>query len=262
MIDIYAFICYIYAMKLRFITLSVVFGFFWGINVIAAVDTDGDGIIDAHEIEIYGTDPSSADTDGDGYSDSIEIASGYSPIDNRPLKLNQLDSDKDGLWDDWELALGTNLNNADTDGDGYGDGLEMANGYDPRETSVNKVEKRIKIDISTQTLSYYYADTELESFKISSGLPGTPTPKGTFKVLKKRPQVQYGGQNFDYYYPNTKWNLLFKYGSWGNYYIHGAYWHDNFGNKMSHGCVNVPYTEEKMGRLYDWADLGTNIEIL
>lgn len=246
----------------RLSVIIVVFSIFWGLNASAAVDTDGDGIMDSDEINLYGTNPNSVDSDGDGYSDLIEIDNGYSPTDNRPIKHNKLDSDNDGLWDDWEIALGTNPTNSDTDGDGYNDGVEMQNGYDPRETSAKKQEKRIKIDISRQTLSYYYADTELESFKISSGLPSTPTPTGNFTVLKKRPLVQYGGANFDYYYPDTKWNLLFKYGSWGNYYIHGAYWHDNFGKKMSHGCVNVPYAEEIMGRLYDWAELGTKIEII
>ncbi|MBQ7131499.1 MAG: hypothetical protein IJO29_02915 [Oscillospiraceae bacterium] len=37
-----------------------------------ATDTDGDGLPDAYEIEIYKTDPEKADTDGDGYDDCVE----------------------------------------------------------------------------------------------------------------------------------------------------------------------------------------------
>src|SRR3989344_3097967 len=37
------------------------------------VDSDGDGVTDSDEIQIFGTNPLNADTDGDGYSDGIEI---------------------------------------------------------------------------------------------------------------------------------------------------------------------------------------------
>jgi lipoprotein-anchoring transpeptidase ErfK/SrfK len=43
------------------------------------------------------------------------------------------------------------------------------------------------------------------------------------------------------------------------YWIHGAYWHDNFGQPMSHGCVNVDY--ENMEPLYDWSQVGTKVII-
>lgn len=250
-------------MKRYFAILCLFMGLFFAASVQASViDSDNDGLSNAAETTIYYTDPNASDTDGDGYSDMVEVHNGYSPIDPKPVKLNQLDSDGDGLWDDWEIALGTNPTNSDTDGDGYNDGLEIANNYDPRETSPKKLKKSIKIDISDQSLAYFYGESRLDSFKISSGLPGDDTPRGIFSVLKKRPTVQYGGTHLDFYYPDTKWNLMFEYGDWGNYYIHGAYWHDNFGEKMSHGCVNVPYTYEKMGRLYDWSEKGTVVEII
>ncbi len=44
-------------------------------------DTDGDGLSDAEEIEIYGTDPGLSDTDGDGYSDYGEVFNGSDPLD-------------------------------------------------------------------------------------------------------------------------------------------------------------------------------------
>jgi len=43
------------------------------------VDTDGDGLSDGDEIEMYGTNPINKDTDGDGYKDGDEIKNGYNP---------------------------------------------------------------------------------------------------------------------------------------------------------------------------------------
>ena len=82
------------------------------------------------------------------------------------------------------------------------------------------------------------------------------TPEGEFKILDKVPVKHYGGGDFDY--PNTKWNLHFTTDYW-RYYIHGAYWHDNFGQQMSHGCVNVDY--EHMEPLYWWTQYDTKVII-
>ena len=41
--------------------------------------------------------------------------------------------------------------------------------------------------------------------------------------------------------------------------LHGAYWHNNFGNPMSHGCVNLPLAVAAW--LYGWAPLGTMVWI-
>jgi hypothetical protein len=67
------------------------------------LETDGDGLTDVEEIEIYGTNPNNYDTDGDTVSDYLEAKDGYSD----PF-------------------------NPDTDGDGYDDS-EQFDGYDPRD---------------------------------------------------------------------------------------------------------------------------------
>jgi hypothetical protein len=45
----------------------------------AAFDTDGDGLIDADEIEVFQTDPNCRDSDGDGLSDGSEVRAGTDP---------------------------------------------------------------------------------------------------------------------------------------------------------------------------------------
>lgn len=49
------------------------------------VDTDGDGLSDYDEINIYKTDPLNPDTDGDGYSDGEEVKGGYNPLGDGKL---------------------------------------------------------------------------------------------------------------------------------------------------------------------------------
>lgn len=224
-----------------------------------SIDTDGDMISNDDEIAIYHTDPNKADTDGDGFLDGEEIKSGFSPLNGKKTQLRQVDTDKDGLWDDWEIAIGTDLANSDTDSDGFSDGLEVKAGHNPLSSDTALISKRIEVTLKEQRLTYYFGDIKLDTFLISSGLRVTPTPVGSFTIIKKRPTVHYQVPGYDF--PNTKWNLMFKQGKGLNYYIHGAYWHNQFGRPKSHGCVNVPYKPEVMGRLYDWADVGTPVII-
>lgn len=238
--------------------MAVVFFIALLIPVLASVDTDSDGIPDETEKNVYHTDPENSDTDGDGFSDYDEIYNGYSALHGNRLKMGIVDSDSDGAPDSWEVKLGLNLKNPDTDGDGFVDGDEINAGYDPLGTSLEKIKKLITVDLKTQTLKYYFNDVELESFLISSGVWSMPTPTGDFTVIEKVPVKHYGGAGYDFYYPNTLWNLHFTTRTL-RYYIHGAYWHNNFGKRMSHGCVNVSYLH--MSRLYEFAEEGTPIEI-
>ncbi len=67
-------------------------------------DSDGDGLNDAEEIEIYGTDPFSADTDNDGLADGQEVIS-YGTDPKNP------DTDGDGILDGQEGFLSFRINN-------------------------------------------------------------------------------------------------------------------------------------------------------
>ncbi|HSD12437.1 MAG TPA: L,D-transpeptidase family protein [Patescibacteria group bacterium] len=231
-----------------------------GVTVVPVpdADTDGDGLTDREETDIYKTDPAKADTDGDGYPDGQEVRNGYSPRFGEGKRMIDVDSDKDYLNDAFEIAIGTGILNADSDGDLYLDGTEVAAGYDPRDKAPVKKEKLISVSLAKQQLTYTFGSATLASFPISSGVKRMPTPPGTYKVLDKVPVKHYGGPGFGFDLPNTKWNLHFTTGRW-RYYIHGAYWHNNFGHPMSHGCINVAY--KNMEALYDWAQVGTKVVI-
>jgi outer membrane protein OmpA-like peptidoglycan-associated protein len=82
-------------------------------------DTDGDGLKDGDEVHKYKTDPLNTDTDGDGLSDGDEVMKHKT----NPLKA---DTDGDGLSDYAEIMTHkTDPLKADTDGDGLNDGAEV-----------------------------------------------------------------------------------------------------------------------------------------
>jgi hypothetical protein len=53
-------------------------------------DTDGDGLSDGDEVNIYHTNPLLFDTDGDGISDGLEVQSGSDPLDPNSFNLGPI----------------------------------------------------------------------------------------------------------------------------------------------------------------------------
>lgn len=110
-------------------------------------------------------------------------------------------------------------------------------------------EKWIEVSLDQQMLRAWEGNKIVMEFPISSG-KWYPTPKGTFNIwYKTRSQKMEGGsKEIGTYYnlPNVPNNMFFYKG----YAIHGAYWHNNFGTPMSHGCVNAPL--DKVATLFEW----------
>lgn len=116
-------------------------------------------------------------------------------------------------------------------------------------------EKWIEVDLSEQKLTAREGSNVFMETKISSGLPRTPTPQGEFRIwIKLRATKMSGGSGRNYYYlPNVPYVMFFSNDtlpSWKGYGLHGTYWHNDFGNPRSHGCVNLP--TEKAKELYYW----------
>lgn len=114
---------------------------------------------------------------------------------------------------------------------------------------VSNEEKHIYIDLSTQTLYAYEGSAQIMKTLISSGKWGR-TPTGNFHIWTKLPVTRMaGGSGADYYnLPNIQWVMYF----YRDFGTHTAYWHNNFGRPMSHGCVNMRLIDAK--DLYAWAD--------
>jgi len=111
----------------------------------------------------------------------------------------------------------------------------------------------IDVNLSTQRVTAYAGNTPLRSTLASTGLPGTPTPTGRYRVYVKYASTLMSGPG--YYLPNVPYTMYFYRG----YGLHGTYWHSNFGHPMSHGCINLPTSEAQW--LYNWASVGTLVNI-
>lgn len=115
-------------------------------------------------------------------------------------------------------------------------------------------EKHIYVDLGSQTLRAYQGDTLVMEAAVATGRWGK-TPTGEFTIWKKiRSTKMSGGSGADYYYlPNVPYVMFFSGGNVGagkGFSFHGAYWHDNFGHPMSHGCVNMRTIDAE--KLYNW----------
>lgn len=116
--------------------------------------------------------------------------------------------------------------------------------------------KRIEVDLTNQMLYAFQNDQIVMSFPVSTGKWGK-TPTGTFHIwVKLRYTRMSGGSGSDYYnLPNVPYVMFFyndQIGKGWGFSLHGAYWHNNFGHPMSHGCVNI--SPANAGKLYDWAN--------
>ncbi len=116
----------------------------------------------------------------------------------------------------------------------------------------------IDINLSSQYMTVYQGNTVIMETYISSGRPGFDTPTGTFYIqLKNGTQTMEGVLGGEYYnVPDVPSVMYF---TDVGHAIHGAYWHNNFGSVMSHGCINVPV--DLAAWLYEITPVGTPVII-
>jgi lipoprotein-anchoring transpeptidase ErfK/SrfK len=99
--------------------------------------------------------------------------------------------------------------------------------------------KRIEVDLAKQMLTAYEGDKVMMTSRTATGYGSFQTPKGTFRIIRKRMSSRMiGGEGSDRYdLPGVPFPSYFTVSAVA---FHGAYWHNDFGRRRSHGCVNTP----------------------
>jgi hypothetical protein len=107
--------------------------------------------------------------------------------------------------------------------------------------------KRVFVDLTYQSLSCMEGESEVFFCRISSGAKFDAqgqstdkwsTPIGPHRIWRKLVSIHMvgGTTGGGYDLPGIGWTSLF---SGDGVAIHSTFWHNNFGEPMSHGCVNA-----------------------
>jgi hypothetical protein len=135
--------------------------------------------------------------------------------------------------------------------------------YSPISPSIPAEQKRIEVSIDEQTLTAYENEKIVLHTKVSTGLHSegqtpnglpTDTPTGYFRVQTKMPSRHMGdGELTDeleaYELLGVPWVSFFHKDGIA---LHGTYWHNNFGRRMSHGCINLRVEDARF--IYRWTN--------
>jgi hypothetical protein len=102
----------------------------------------------------------------------------------------------------------------------------------------------VAIDLFEQSLVAYEDDRPVFATLISTGLPGTETREGLFRVwarLARDTMSGFAGAPNAYALQSVPWVQYFD----GDISLHGTYWHDFFGYRRSRGCVNLTISDAR-----------------
>ena len=116
---------------------------------------------------------------------------------------------------------------------------------------LKKCEKWIEVNISMQTLVAYEGNEPVYMAPISSGKRRHPTKYGIFRIWAKKAisdMTSAMGASERYSVGDVPWSMFFYLGQ----ALHGAYWHSDFGNRKSHGCVNLTPIDARW--LFEWTE--------
>jgi hypothetical protein len=145
----------------------------------------------------------------------------------------------------------------------------------PRGDPESAGRKWIDVNITEQTLRAYQGNTLISQTLVSTGLAPNNTDLGVFHVRYKLEKTDMAGTtgpdgsviamgeqavenasgNESSYVVKDVPDVMYL--NADAEALHGAYWHNNFGNRMSHGCINLPLDMAHF--LYGWAPLGTMV---
>ena len=112
---------------------------------------------------------------------------------------------------------------------------------DPPE-GVGPTDRWIDIDIEQQVLVAYEGATPMFATLVSTGkdTKQSETPRGVFQIWVKlaysdMDDVERTDIPKNYSIQDVPWVQFFK----GSYGFHAAFWHNDFGHRRSHGCINL-----------------------
>lgn len=114
-------------------------------------------------------------------------------------------------------------------------------------------QRWIEIDLPRQRLVAWEGNKPVYAVTVSTGKTSTPTRTGTFAIQTKYRTARMTGPDYDF--ADVPYTMYYD----GGNAIHGAGWHNLFGNAVTHGCTNVAVNHAKW--LFDWADVGTPVVV-
>jgi lipoprotein-anchoring transpeptidase ErfK/SrfK len=117
----------------------------------------------------------------------------------------------------------------------------------------------VEVNLSKQKLYLWQGDRIIFSCLVSTGVSSYSTPTGRFRVWGKFLYDDMSGgsrERGNYYFLSKVPNVIYFYKS---YALHGTYWHSNFGQRMSHGCINLSIPDAEY--LYQRLKIGDLIVI-
>ena len=113
-------------------------------------------------------------------------------------------------------------------------------------------ERWIDIDLDDQILVAYEGTQPVYATLVSSGAKATATETGLYRVWMKESEADMKGLGGEdpYSVATVPWTQFFA--PLKGLALHTAYWHDEFGRQLSHGCVNLAPRDARW--LYFWSD--------
>jgi lipoprotein-anchoring transpeptidase ErfK/SrfK len=105
----------------------------------------------------------------------------------------------------------------------------------------------VHVDLAEQVLTAYEGDRFVYATLVSTGKKQWKTPRGLFRVWLKVRHGTMDGRLEPYHVEEVPHAMFFK----GGAALHGAFWHDQFGFPVSHGCINLAPIDADW--LFGWA---------
>jgi hypothetical protein len=101
-------------------------------------------------------------------------------------------------------------------------------------------ERFVDVDTERQVLVVYEGDKPIFATLVSTGVAGAETPRGEFRIWAKLTTSDMNDtERIDvernYSIESVPWVQFFH----ESIALHAAFWHDRFGERRSHGCVNL-----------------------